>query len=552
MISRYSALLPALAIVLSLAGPGITHAAPTFIDPEQSSVTLRTGASNAYSFDVSFGRTGTASWYIVQNTSPALVSLRVLTDGSNGAYSLANLRLEATEEGTGIVRIGVNHEGVQHIHEWTVQAYHPYVRISPEVLTRGQVGTAYQQQMSITGSTSLQTTQTWTVLSGTLPPGTTLNTTTGLLTGTPTQAGTFEFTLQAREVGGWERQSYQAAYAVLIDPPAVPPSAFVPRVSISTRANPVNGIRGQSYSAQIYRATGGTGSFLWSIESGTLPRGMMLGTDGILQGTPEQAGTFALMIQARDATRVGAGMSDSLAIQLVVLEPAAPVPAPVPTTPTPAPLPTPVPTTPTTPSTPAPTPSPTGPQTLEEKEALEAQAAAQAALNAQSSAPASSSVAQNLLSDAIAFGVTLSDTDRQRLGRFIEDGSDVATRALGSGERRALIRDAFDTMGRAPTSVDMERLANGQIPLTRNLAREQAQLPQARAAFRAIYGRDPNFQNQEENLAWNTLMYRIRFPRNLSLEQRGITEYRRIFRRTPSTPFHWATVRLLGYVRGNG
>lgn len=164
--------------------------------------------------------------------------------------------------------------------------------------------------------------------------------------------------------------------------------------------------------------------------------------------------------------------------------------------------------------------------------------------------PSTASQPQSTLEeDAQSFGITLGAADMYRLGRFIEDGSDAVTRVLGSGERRALVRDAFDTMGRAPTSGDMERLANGQIPLSRNLAREHEQLSEARVAFRLIYGHNPNFQNYEENLAWNTLMYRIRFSRDLVREQRGIVEYRRLFGRTPSTPFHWATVRVLGYVR---
>ncbi len=203
------------------------------------------------------------------------------------------------------------------------------------------------------------------------------------------------------------------------------------------------------------------------------------------------------------------------------------------------------------PSTIIPTPSviPQLPSAPEENEAPRARTMAEAWVDAQNSAPLLSETSAHLTTDGQAFGVALNMVDTNRLGRFIEDGSDVATRALGSGERRALIRDAFDTMGGVPTSVDIERLANGQIPLTRNLAREQEQLPQTRATFRLIYGRDPNFQSHEENLAWNALMYRIRFSRDLAREQRGITEYRRLFHQAPSTPFHWATVRVLGYAR---
>ncbi|MEK6570292.1 MAG: hypothetical protein AABZ61_02915, partial [Bacteroidota bacterium] len=92
-------------------------------------------------------------------------------------------------------------------------------------------------------------------------------------------------------------------------------------------------------------------------------------------------------------------------------------------------------------------------------------------------------------------------------------------------------------------------LAEGRIPLHRNLAREQAQLPRVRATFRTIYGHDPVFSDENENLAWNTLMYRIRFPRNLGLERQGITEFIHTFHRRPRDSFQWATVRVFGYVR---
>ncbi len=163
--------------------------------------------------------------------------------------------------------------------------------------------------------------------------------------------------------------------------------------------------------------------------------------------------------------------------------------------------------------------------------------------------PASSEALTQISSDTNTFRVTIMSQDQERLASFIDQGTSSATQALGSGERRALVRDALDTMGRAPTQTDLERLAQGEIPQTRNLTREGEQLARSRATFRTIYGRDPNFQNQEENLAWNTLMYRIRFPRDLAQERQGITAFQRLFRRVPTDPFQWAVVRVLGYVR---
>ncbi len=139
--------------------------------------------------------------------------------------------------------------------------------------------------------------------------------------------------------------------------------------------------------------------------------------------------------------------------------------------------------------------------------------------------------------------------DQERLASFIETGTSPATQALGSGERRALVRDALQTMGRSNIPLaDLERMARGEIPTTRNITRERVQLPRVRATFRSLYNRDPNFKNAEENLVWNTMMYRIRFTRDLAAEREGIQDFRRVFNRAPTDPFQWAVVRALGYV----
>ncbi len=155
-----------------------------------------------------------------------------------------------------------------------------------------------------------------------------------------------------------------------------------------------------------------------------------------------------------------------------------------------------------------------------------------------------------LLTDARAFQVQLSSADSERIASFINHGTTDATVRLGEGERRAMVRDLLDTMRRSDIlTQDLERLASGQIPVGRNLTQERIQLPRVRATFRTLFGHDPDFQNIQENLAWNTLMYRVRFPRDLAAEQAGIREFRAMFGRSPQDPFQWATVRVLGYVQ---
>lgn len=163
--------------------------------------------------------------------------------------------------------------------------------------------------------------------------------------------------------------------------------------------------------------------------------------------------------------------------------------------------------------------------------------------------PAAPATVRLVQGDARAFAVTLRPVDQERLASFIDTGTTRETRALGSGERRALVRDALQTMGRSDVSLaDLERMARGEIPSMRNLTREREQLPRVRATFRRLYNRDPNFKNAEENLVWNTMMYRIRFTRDLAAEREGIQDFRRAFNRAPSDPFQWAVVRALGYV----
>src|SRR3989338_1058174 len=147
---------------------------------------------------------------------------------------------------------------------------------------------------------------------------------------------------------------------------------------------------------------------------------------------------------------------------------------------------------------------------------------------------------------ATEFGVTLSTTDTALAAVFVANGTTAATIALGSGERLALVRDQLETLGRINLTA-LEQLANGQKPTVRNLAKEQAQLSKVLALFVKLTGHRPNFKNAKEDLAWNTMMYRIRFKRDLVKERTGIVKFKALFGRIPTSPLDWAVVRAWGY-----
>ena len=70
--------------------------------------------------------------------------------------------------------------------------------ITTESLPNGTVGTTYSQTLAATGSDTI----TWSINSGSLPDGLTLNSDTGEITGTPTTASSYSFTVKAENAYG--------------------------------------------------------------------------------------------------------------------------------------------------------------------------------------------------------------------------------------------------------------------------------------------------------------------------------------------------------------
>lgn len=98
----------------------------------------------------------------------------------------------------------------------------PIITLSPETLPSGVAGSTYSQIVSASGGVAPYT---YSVASGTLPTGLTLNTATGEIAGTPTSAGLFSFTIQALDAGDCPgSRSYSIAISAL--PAGIPALDF--------------------------------------------------------------------------------------------------------------------------------------------------------------------------------------------------------------------------------------------------------------------------------------------------------------------------------------
>jgi len=179
----------------------------------------------------------------------------------------------------------------------------PIITVNPASMPNGTTGVAYSQTTSATPAG----TYTFTVSAGSLPVGLSLNSSTGLLNGTPTQANTFNFTIRATDANGCQGTR---SYTVVIACPAI-------TVNPASLPNATNGV---GYS-QTITATGGTAPYSFGVTGGTLPTGITLASGGALSGPPSQSGTFNFTITGTDAN----GCTGSRAYTLMVGCPAFPV-----------------------------------------------------------------------------------------------------------------------------------------------------------------------------------------------------------------------------------
>jgi hypothetical protein len=106
--------------------------------------------------------------------------------------------------------------------QYTVVIACPAIVLSPLSLPNGSVSVAYSQPISASGGTAAYT---FAVTAGNLPPGLSLNGSSGVLAGTPSAAGSFPFTIAATDAHGCSgTKSFTLAVVNCTLPPAWTPT----------------------------------------------------------------------------------------------------------------------------------------------------------------------------------------------------------------------------------------------------------------------------------------------------------------------------------------
>jgi len=159
----------------------------------------------------------------------------------------------------------------------------------------GTVGTAFSYTLQASNSPT-----SWSNSSG-LPAGVTLNTSTGVISGTPTASGSFTPSFTATNTAGTSAaQSVAITISAAVSAPVV------------TVGQTTTGTQSSAFSYQILTSNSPTS---YALASGTLPTGVSLNTTtGLLSGTPSASGSFS---PSFTATNTG-GTSPAVSIAITI------------------------------------------------------------------------------------------------------------------------------------------------------------------------------------------------------------------------------------------
>jgi uncharacterized protein (TIGR03437 family) len=154
-------------------------------------------------------------------------------------------------------------------------------------LPNGDLNSMYRAPVALMGGNAPFT---WTV-SGNLPLGVGIDSTSGLLSGTPTVPGKYTFTVQVTDSTA---DTVTQAFSITINP----------ALAFTTASPLAQGTAGANYS-QTFAATGGSPPYIFT--SSNPPTGLQLSPTGVLSGSPS-SGNFTVPVTVTDSLNNSVGM----------------------------------------------------------------------------------------------------------------------------------------------------------------------------------------------------------------------------------------------------
>ena len=245
-------------------------------------ITVNNPATNTGTVNTAFSQTftapagiGTKTFTINSGTLPAGLTLSAAgvlsgTPTQTGSFPIT---VKATDA-NGCFGIGAT---------YTLTIGCQTITVNNPATSSGTVNVAFSQTFTTTNSIGAVT---FTLNSGTLPTGITLSS-AGVLSGTPTQTGSFPITVHAVDANGCSANG--ATYTLIIG------------CQVITVTNPAttSGVAGTAFS-QTFTQSNAAGGASFSLNSGTLPAGLTLSAAGVLSGTPTQTGSFPITVKVTD------------------------------------------------------------------------------------------------------------------------------------------------------------------------------------------------------------------------------------------------------------
>jgi hypothetical protein len=233
------------------------------------------------SFNVS-GGTGPFVWTVVSGTLPTGLTAQILNN-------TRTLQISGNATGKGVFPITVRVEdpnGNFYERSATISSIGFGVTLPPD----GEVDEPYSFQFTASGGTAPFV---FSLNSGTLPPGLTISS-TGLLSGTPTTGGQYDFIIRATDANG---SHCERPCTVVIEQDCI----------IYTPSILPDGVVGVAYNTSLDANIGDVNPCYWKLVSGQMPPGLTIQLFGVTEnclgqiyGTPTTSGVYNFVISVED------------------------------------------------------------------------------------------------------------------------------------------------------------------------------------------------------------------------------------------------------------